>query len=50
VAITQTPAALPALLPPTGGGDTKTIVVMLFVAGGLLFCAGWITLKMAPRR
>ena len=46
----QTPAALPALLPPTGGADTKAFVMMLFVAGGVLLCAGWVTLKAASRR
>jgi hypothetical protein len=46
----QTPAALPALLPPTGGADAKAVVMMLFVAGGVLFCAGWVTLKAASRR
>ena len=46
----QTPAALPALLPPTGGADTKAFVMMLFVAGGVLLCAGWVTLRAASRR
>jgi len=42
-------AVLPAVLPPTGGADPDAIDVTLFVAGGLLFCAGWITLKKAAK-
>jgi len=51
VAITQTPSALAELLPPTGGRDNeKSIVMMLVVAGGLLFSAGWVALKMGAAR
>ena len=51
VAITQTPAALAELLPPTGGRDNeKSIVMLLVVAGGLLFSAGWVALKMGAAR
>jgi hypothetical protein len=51
VAITVTPAALAELLPPTGRDQSKAEVpIMLFVASGLLLCAGWITLRAASRR
>jgi len=41
---------LPAVLPPTGGaGNRKIFDVTLFAIGGVLICAGWITLKKAAK-
>ena len=47
--VTHPSAVLPAVLPPTGGGDPKAPVTTLFVAAGILFCAGWIMLKQAAK-